>query len=88
MGNVVQFTPKPTMLEYFGGCPHCDQINGYINIGRDHWFICDRHKTKWLAGSNLFSGWCDEDEETWKRNRFKLAEYMVVEPIYPAVSSA
>ena len=81
MGNVVTFKPRLTTDEYFGGCPHCRQNDGYMNIEREHWFFCDRHKTKWLVGANLFSGWLTEDEETWKRNGYKLAEYMSVTPI-------
>ena len=62
----------------FGGCPGCGSTDGY------HWFVCHRHKTRWRAGSNFFSGWRDESEETWLRNRFKLAGYMwVVEPVMP-----
>ncbi len=86
-----QILPFPTpperdrdvaVTEYpFGGCPHCGRSDVYLNDGRDHWFYCDRHKTKWLAGSNLFSSWHDEDEDTWRQNRFKLAEYMTVKPI-------
>ncbi len=82
MGDVVNFK-SVTTDEYFGGCPHCGQNNGFINVGRDHWFLCDRHKTKWWYGSNIFSCWRQEDEETWQRNRFKLAEYITVEPIFP-----
>ena len=67
----------------FGGCPHCGQNDGYLNDERDHWFFCDRHKTKWHAGSNLFSGWRDENEGTWLRNRFRLSGYMTVEPVMP-----
>ncbi len=68
----------------FGGCPGCGDTDGYLNVGPDHWFVCHRHKTRWRAGSNFFSGWRDESEETWLRNRFKLAGYMwVVEPVMP-----
>jgi len=84
MGNVVTFEPKPTTDEYFGGCPHCGRSDGYVNVGREHWFSCGRHKTKWRAGENLFSGWRDENEQLWQHNRFMLAEYMTVEPIYSA----
>ena len=70
----------------FGGCPHCGQNDGYLNDGRDHWFRCDRHKVKWWVGSNLFSSWRDEDEETWRLNRFRLAEYMTVSPIPAGLS--
>ena len=83
MNNVVKLQPKVTTDEYFGGCPHCGETAGYINIGRDHWFVCDRHKTKWWIGSNLFSSWRDEDEEVWRRNDYQLQNYMTVEPIHP-----
>ena len=65
---------------YFGGCPECGGTHGFANIGPDHWFTCDDHKTKWWAGSNLFSGWREQDEETWHRNEAKLAAYAVVSP--------
>ena len=82
MGEVVEFRPAAaTTVEYFGGCPHCGRNDGYMNIGREHWFFCTRHKTKWLHGSNIFSGWRDEGEETWKLNGFRLAEYMSVTPV-------
>ncbi len=78
----------------FGGCPGCGSTDGwhadrwladgYPNDGRDYWFFCDRHKTRWRVGSNLFSGRRDENHEVWLRNRFKLARYMwVVEPVMP-----
>ena len=47
-------------------------------MGAIIWFFCDSHKTKWLVGSNLFSSWREEDDEVWRLNRFKLAEYMTV----------
>ena len=83
MAEVVPFRQTPTTDEYFGGCPHCGHNDGHVNNGPDHWFICYQHKTKWLAGSNLFSGWRDEDEEMWKLNRFRLSGYMIAKPIYP-----
>ncbi len=68
----------------FGGCPGCGNTDGYLNDGPDHWFVCHRHKTRWRASSNLFSGWRDENEETWLRSRFQLSGYMwVVEPVMP-----
>ena len=85
--NVVPFpkteTDTVTTDQYFGGCPYCGGNDGYLNVERGHWFMCDRHKTKWCAGSNLFSGWRDENEEVWRLNRFRLAEYMTVEPVMP-----
>ena len=78
VGDVVQFQRPVTTDSYYGGCPHCGQNDGYLNDGRDHWFFCDHHKAKWLVGSNLFSSWREEDDEVWRRNRFRLAEYITV----------
>ena len=60
---------------YFGKCPECGSNDGYLNVERDHWFVCDQHKIKWYVGSNLFSGWRDESPEDWERNRKLLATY-------------
>jgi hypothetical protein len=64
----------------FGVCPACKGQDGYLNIGRDHWFKCDEHKTKWHVGSNLFSSWRHEDEAAWEENARELSEYEEVEP--------
>ncbi len=78
-----QIIPFPAPSERVG-CPGCGNHDGYLNVGPDHWFVCHRHKTRWRAGSNLFSGWRDENEETWARNRILLSGYMwVVEPVMP-----
>jgi hypothetical protein len=47
---------------YFGLCPTCHKTDGYLNVGRSHWFVCDEHRTKWCAGANLFSSWREETE--------------------------
>jgi len=47
----------------FGVCPYCLKTNGYISIGRSHWFYCSEHKVCWLVGSNLFSWPFDESWE-------------------------
>ena len=89
-----QILPFPAPSERVGGCPGCGNTDGrhadrwhadgYPNDERDYWFFCDRHKTRWRAGSNLFSGWRGENEETWLRNRLLLSGYMwVVEPVMP-----
>ncbi len=87
MGDVIQLRsiaePEIETDHYFGGCPHCGETDGYINVGRNHWFVCDRHHTKWWAGSNLFSSWRDETEEQWLRNEYKLENYLSVEPVHP-----
>jgi hypothetical protein len=66
---------------FFGGCPHCGGMNYVLNVGRDHWVTCDRHKTKWKIGSNLFSSWQNETEADWTRNSYHLTNYRSVEPI-------
>ena len=78
---------KITTDAYFGGCPECGDTSGYLNIGREHWFVCDKHKTKWCIGENLFSGWRDETEAEWERNSDKLAGYNKVDPVSPDLSN-
>ena len=73
------------MLEeksYFGLCPICLEINGYINIGSDHWFYCRKHGTKWFFGSNVFSSWKDETkkEQKGKFNELNFGSYKEVKP--------
>ena len=77
MSKVIPFR----QIDGFGGCPRCRQNDGYLNIGRDHWFRCDRHRVKWLEGSNLFSSWRDENEAIWVGNAALLAEFVEVEPL-------
>ena len=71
-----------TSSEYFGGCPECGTNDGFLFHGRDNWFVCDTHQTKWLIGSNLFSGYLHmtDQELAWQRDR--LAGYREVEQIY------
>lgn len=70
-----------TTDEYFGGCPKCGKTDGYVNVGRSHWGVCDEHKTKWPIGANLFSSWKEETEKQWKRNANLLEGYTEVEPL-------
>ena len=48
--------------DYLGLCPHCHKTNGFINIGPSHWVFCEKHRTKWCVGSNLFSSWKSQTE--------------------------
>ena len=73
-------TTLPRVDNHFGGCPTCHKTDGFLNIGRDHWFVCHRHRTKWCVGSNLFSGWREQDEQHWQANRYRLAGYREVKP--------
>jgi hypothetical protein len=63
------------------GCPKCGSTDGFMNVGRDHWFTCEAHGAKWYIGSNLFSCWKEEDEEHWRRNLAVLAKLREVQPL-------
>jgi hypothetical protein len=80
MNNVVPFPSAVEEDEYFAGCPHCRKVGNIFNVGRNHWAVCHRHKTKWLVGSNLFSNWREETEADWLSNQYRLANYRIVEP--------
>ena len=80
MGDVVQLREEPG---YFGGCPKCGRNDGYLNVGKSHWFVCDEHKTTWFVGSNLFSSWREQSQEVWEENARQLSEYKDVEPLRP-----
>jgi hypothetical protein len=68
---------------YFGGCPRCGGDDGFINVRRAHFFLCEQHKTAWVIGANVFSSWRDEDEATWEKNARMLKEhYTEVEPVH------
>jgi hypothetical protein len=69
---------------YFGLCPTCHKTDGYINVGRSHWFLCDEHKVKWLIGANLFSSWRHESEEDQRKIYYDrgVDKYKEVEPFY------
>ncbi len=76
MKKVVQLPVK----NHFGDCPQCGGNDGYINIGRDHWFVCRRHGVKWYVGTDIFPGWRNENAEEWRLNAILLSHYLEVEP--------
>ena len=53
--------------DYWGVCPLCHRTDGYINIGKGHWYYCREHKNRWFIGSNLFSTWRDQSDEEQRR---------------------
>lgn len=57
---------------YFGTCPDCGKSDGYINIGKSHWFYCAEHRVKWMVGANLFSTWQNETEDHQRRKYAEL----------------
>jgi hypothetical protein len=75
--------PRPTTDEYFGGCPVCGRVDRLLNVGADHWFVCDADLTRWWIGTNLFSTWREDTPETWARNADDLRGFVEVKPVYP-----
>lgn len=76
-----------TTDEYFGGCPHCGQTDGYLNVGKSHYFTCKTHRVYWGIGSGLFSSCQYESQAKWKKNAQMLEQFTEVEPIYPEVEA-
>ena len=66
---------------FFGGCPRCGREDGYLNVGRAHWFVCHKHRTRWLRGMNLFGSWRHESKSDWTKNWKTIAAYEEVEPV-------
>ncbi len=68
-------------IAYFGGCPDCGDCDGYVNIGRSHWFLCDKHKVTWCVGSNLFSSWQHQTEDEQRKiyDQIGMGEYREIE---------
>ena len=64
---------------YFGVCPECGRPGLCRNVGRAHWLACDEHRIAWCIGSNLFSGWREEDEGVWAKNADLLRGYRTVD---------
>ena len=83
MTNDVEET-KPNNPDCFGGCPICGTNNGYLNVGREHWFVCDTHRIRWRWGINLMSTWRFENENDWKTNWEQIGDYEVREPWFPS----
>ena len=63
---------------YFGACECGLPAYRMFNYGRAHWYYCDDCKTRWCVGENLFSGWRDESEEDWERNRERFEDYRTI----------
>jgi hypothetical protein len=67
---------------YWGLCPDCHRTDGCLNVGGNHWFHCEQHRTRWCVGWNLFSAWRDEPESVHKRNAEKLSAFKDVNPYH------
>ena len=66
--------------DLLGDCPRCGANDGYMNVGREHWGVCHRHRAKWLRGENLFRSWREQSPEDWRANQDQLDHYDVVQP--------
>jgi len=64
-----------TNSDQFGLCPVCSNDPEILNVGRDHFAICRKHKVYWPLGSNLISGWRNDEPATWKANKKLLATF-------------
>ena len=69
------------IVNHFGDCPKCRRNDGHINIGREHWFFCKRHRVKWKAGHDIFPDWRNEDMHIWRQNERLLDFFTEVEPL-------
>jgi hypothetical protein len=65
---------------YWGRCPQCGKSDGYLSIGRVHWFYCEAHRVKWCAGENLFSSWRADTDEDRKKNAAFLRDFQEIKP--------
>jgi hypothetical protein len=68
---------------YFGVCPTCGCTDGYLNVRRAHYFVCHRHRVRWLAGENLFSSWRAESTSDWQAHWERISNDADVAPSYP-----
>ena len=77
--NVIPF-PDIQHTMHCGSCPDCGKSDGYVNLGVEHWFICREHKTKWLAGTNLFDSWMNQTVAQTQSAEILLRSYKDVLP--------
>ena len=58
-----------------------------MNVGPAHYFVCHEHRTRWMAGYNLFSTWRQQTVADWHSNQQEIADYDEVQPIYPDLTN-
>jgi ferredoxin len=59
-------------------CIH-DHPTRPFNIGCGHFVACDACRTYVFVGSNLMSGWRQENEAVWRRNHESVEGHMMLE---------
>lgn len=68
--------------EPFGVCPICGRNDGYLNLGRAHWFYCRQHQTRWLGGDDVFNTWRTERVDDWKKNSHDIGQFKIVQAAF------
>jgi hypothetical protein len=66
---------------YWGVCPYCLGHDGYLNLGRSHWFVCHSDRVRWLVGENLFSTWRHQTADDWNANWELIGPYATCRPL-------
>jgi hypothetical protein len=52
-----------------------------VNLGKEHWFICSDHETKWFVDINLFEGWQNQTVAQVKGIEAMLDNYKEIDPL-------
>jgi hypothetical protein len=66
--------------DFFGDikCRHGHETRMF-NIGRGHYFACDKCRTYIFVGSNLISTWRQENKDIWQANYDSVEGYKFIE---------
>jgi hypothetical protein len=79
VSNLAQSRRKQQTKGIFG-CPICHLHSGYYQIGREYWFYCHVHRTKWSDDAFWTDSWPTPAESFCAIDQ--LAGYREVEPWY------
>ncbi len=86
--EVLPETNRILVEDRCGACPICGKNDGYLDLPDCHWFVCNTHQTRWLAGSNLSSTWELETRAQWNQDWTKIQNYRIVVPWLPLTALA
>ena len=78
--NVMPF-PEIQYSIRCGVCSKCGKTDGFVNLGKEHWFICRDHKSKWLAGINMYEGWKNQTVAQTESIELMLSSYKEIVPL-------
>jgi hypothetical protein len=68
---------------YWGVCPECHCIDGYVNVNRSDFMLCARHHVAWHLGWNFFSTRCRTVEEGVGHLLLLEQKYRLIEAWFP-----